>query len=139
MSFTVTMFYAGLLALILLALSLRIVMLRRRHGVGIGSGKEPSLQLAIRAQANFGEYVPIAILLLLVLEGTGVVSVVVLHLLGLMLVVGRLLHGFLGLNRSPGMSTGRFVGTLLTWLMMAATALFGIGLATGHWLAVISS
>ena len=138
MSFVISIFYAGLLALILLALSIRVVMLRRRHGIGIGSGEQPALALAIRAQANFCEYAPIAIVLLLVLEGTGVVPVLMLHVLGLMLVVGRLLHGFFGLNRSPGTTMGRFVGTLLTWLMMAAAAIFAIGLAIAHWVAVIS-
>jgi uncharacterized protein len=131
----ITAFYAGLLALILLALSIRVVMLRRRHQVGIGTGEHRGLELAVRAQANFCEYVPIALILLLVLELTGSVAASVLHVLGLMLVTGRLLHGFFGLNRSPGTSMGRFVGTLLTWLTMAATALFVIGLATGHWLA----
>ncbi len=135
MSALITGFYAGLLTVILLGLSIRVVMLRRRHHVGIGTGGHSSLELAVRAQANFCEYVPIALLLLLTLELTGSVAAPVLHVLGIMLVVGRVLHGFLGLNRSPGTSTGRFVGTLLTWLMMAGAALFVIGLAAGYWLA----
>ncbi len=134
MTAMITGLYAGLLTLILLALSIRVVMLRRRHQVGIGTGQHSELELAVRAQANFCEYVPLALLLLLALELTGTVAAVVLHVLGLMLLIGRLLHGFFGLNRSPGTSMGRFVGTLLTWLMMAVSALFMIGLVVGYWL-----
>jgi uncharacterized membrane protein YecN with MAPEG domain len=133
MAYTITLFYAGLLGLILVALSLRVVTLRRKFKVGVGAGDRPELELAIRAQANFCEYAPVAVLLLLLLDASGVVHPVVLHVLGLALVVGRVLHGFVGLNRSAGTSTGRFVGTLLTWLMIAGSALFAIGLAVGRW------
>lgn len=134
MSFTITLFYAGLLALVLLALSMQVVVLRRRHGVGVGSGDRQDLGLAVRAQANFCEYVPVGLLLLLLLEAAGTLSPVLLHMLGAMLLVGRLMHGFFGLNRSAGTSMGRFVGTLLTWLMIGAAALFSVGLAIGWWL-----
>jgi uncharacterized protein len=134
MSFTITLFYAGLLALMLLALSMQVVILRRRHGVGVGAGERQDLGLAVRAQANFCEYVPLGLLLLLLLEASGALAPVMLHGLGVMLLFGRLLHGFFGLNRSAGTSMGRFVGTLLTWLMIATAALFSVGLAIGWWL-----
>ena len=50
-------------------------------------------------------------------EGTGR-PLLLLHGLGCALLIGRILHGFVGLNRSAGVSTGRFVGTLLTWVML---------------------
>jgi uncharacterized protein len=134
MSFTITLFYAGLLALVLLALSMRVVVLRRRHGVGVGSGDHQDLGLAVRAQANFCEYVPLGLLLLFLLEAAGTLSPALLHGLGVMLLAGRLLHGFFGLNRSAGTSKGRFVGTLLTWLMITVAALLSVGLAIGWWL-----
>jgi len=133
MAYSITLFYASLLGLILVALSLRVVALRRRYQIGVGAGDRPELELAIRSQANFCEYAPIGIVLLFLLDGTGVVPAVVLHILGLALVVGRVLHGFVGLNRTAGYSMGRFVGTLLTWLMIAGSALFGAGLAVGRW------
>ncbi|MEE4329663.1 MAG: MAPEG family protein [Wenzhouxiangella sp.] len=134
MPYTITLFYTGLLGLMLIALSLRVVALRRRHKIGLGSGDRPELELAIRAQANFCEYAPLGVLLLLLLEASGAAHAIALHILGLALVVGRFLHGFVGLNRTAGVSTGRFVGTLMTWLMIAGSALYGLGIAVGRWL-----
>lgn len=134
MAFNLTLFYAGLLGLILIGLSLQVVRLRRRLGVGIGSGNQPELERAIRAHANFCEYAPIGALLLLALEASAAAPPVVLHLLGTALVLGRLLHGFVGLNRSAGVSPGRFIGTLLTWLMILAASLLGLWIALGRWL-----
>ncbi|MCA1780541.1 MAG: MAPEG family protein, partial [Xanthomonadaceae bacterium] len=72
------------------------------------------------------EYVPIALILLLLMEWSGEVPPWTLHFLGLTLLVGRLLHG-VGLNQTDGISRGRFIGTLLTWSML----LIGSGLALG--------
>lgn len=134
MAFTLTLFYGGLLGLILIVLSLQVVRLRRRLGVGIGSGDQPELERAIRAQANFCEYVPIGVVLLLVLEGSGAVNFMIIHVLGLALVLGRILHGLMGLNRSAGVSSGRFIGTLLTWLMILSASLLAVWVALGRWL-----
>jgi len=135
-AFTISMFYSGLLGLILIGLSLQVVLMRRRLRVGIGSGDQPELERTIRAQANFCEYVPLGILLLFVLEGSAALNSVVLHVLGLALVIGRVLHGFLGLNRSAGTSLGRFVGTLMTWLMLLFASGLAIGVAVGRWVAM---
>ncbi|MBY6204940.1 MAPEG family protein [Halomonas denitrificans] len=126
---SITLFYASLLALLLLGLSARVVMLRRRHQVGLGTGSVGALQRAVRVQANFGEYVPFAILLLALLEWAGAWTWL-LHALGAVLVLGRVLHAQ-GLSKSGGVSSGRFVGTLLTWLVLLVAALSGIGLGIG--------
>jgi uncharacterized membrane protein YecN with MAPEG domain len=135
-AFTLTLFYSGLLGLILLGLSMQVVRLRRRLGVGIGSGDQPELERAIRAQANFCEYAPLGILLLLVLEGSAALHPTVLHVLGIALVIGRIMHGFMGLNRSAGVSSGRFIGTLITWLMILLSSLLAVWVAVGRWLTV---
>jgi hypothetical protein len=57
--------YVGLMALLLVGLSVRVIRLRYRHKVEIGDGGVPELQRSIRAHANFIEYVPIALLLIL--------------------------------------------------------------------------
>jgi hypothetical protein len=134
MSFTITMFYAGLLALIFLLLGVRVVGLRRSLQVGIGSGGHEALDRAVRTHANFSEYVPLALLLIALVEAGTAAPAWLLHLLGLALLAGRLLHGFLGLNRSAGYSAGRFWGTCLTWLAMAAAAVLLIFTAAGRWL-----
>lgn len=134
MAASVTLFYAGLLALELLGLSLRVVGMRRRHQIGVGTAKNLDLELAVRCHANFCEYVPLALVLLLLLEMSGAVAAIVLHVLGIALVAGRLLHGFFGLNRSAGKSLGRFVGTGLTWLVLLVGALLSIWIALGRWI-----
>jgi len=113
--------YAGLLGLVLIALSIQVVILRRRHQVGIGFGQVQALERAIRTQANFTEYVPLALVLLALLGISGALSDAALHLLAGALVVGRILHA-VGLSRSAGTSFGRLAGTALTWLVLLAAA-----------------
>lgn len=117
----ITLLYAGISALILLGLSARVVGLRRKHQVGIGTGSVTALERAVRAQANFTEYVPLALLLIALLELNGL-DAVVIHGFGAVLVIGRVLHAQ-GLNRSAGTSAGRFIGTLMTWLVLLAAGL----------------
>ncbi|NCO18453.1 MAG: glutathione S-transferase [Gammaproteobacteria bacterium] len=113
--------YAGLLGLVLIALSIQVVILRRRHQVGIGFGQVQALERAIRTQANFTEYVPLALVLLVLLGISGALPDAALHLLAGALVVGRILHA-VGLSRSAGTSFGRLAGTALTWLVLLAAA-----------------
>ncbi len=135
MPVVITLFYASLLAILFLVLSLRVVALRRKHHVGLGTGGHESLQLAVRAHANFAEYVPVALLLMLALELGTTGSDRLLHVLGGMLVVGRVLHGLVGINLSAGTSSGRFLGTLLTWLVLLFSAIAGLVVVAGGWLA----
>lgn len=116
MSHAIILGYAGALALLLVALSLRVVRLRWKHRVGIGTGNVAELECAIRAQANFAEYVPLALIVIALLEASGLTAWAV-HAFGLALLVGRLLHA-LGLSGSSGPSRARQVGTLLTWLVL---------------------
>jgi uncharacterized membrane protein YecN with MAPEG domain len=67
----VSFVYAGLLGLLLIALSAQVVLARRRFRVRLGSGTEDGMQQAIRVQANFVEYVPLAVLLLVLAEIAG--------------------------------------------------------------------
>lgn len=89
----VTALYAALLALLLLVLSLRVVRGRGAERVSLGTGGSTRLERRIRAQANFAEYVPLALILIGLLEVADA-SPVLLHLLGLLLLAGRLLHGY---------------------------------------------
>lgn len=128
MVYAVTLLYAGLAGLLLLALSFQVVKLRRRHRVGLGTGDAPDLERAVRVHANFCEYTPLALLLLLLLEFATPLPIWILHALGLMLIIGRVLHA-LGLSRTAGTSRERFVGTVLTWLMLLISALLAVGVA----------
>lgn len=126
MSVPITALYASLLTLMFLGLAVRVSRLRRTHRIGVGNGEVPELALAVRVHGNFIEYVPLALLLLLLLELNGT-AVAWLHAFGLLLLVGRILHA-VGLGQSAGVSFGRFAGTVLTWLLLAASALANLWL-----------
>jgi uncharacterized protein len=121
---SVTGFYLGLLALIYAALALEVARLRRGNRVLFGDGENVRLRSAIRAHANFVEYVPIIALLVAMLEMSGS-SAVRVHVLMGALLVARLLHP-LGMYSKPGtwqFSTGRVGGIMITIAVLVAAAL----------------
>ncbi len=83
----------------------------------------------MRAHANFIEYVPMALILLGLLELSGL-GATWLWIAGGTLLLGRVLHA-VGLSRSSGVSFGRFWGILLTWASLVFMAGMGIGIALG--------
>jgi len=119
----VTPLYAGLLAVWFLVLSWRVIK-RRGHGTYLGDGGDQGLLRIIRGHANFAEYVPLALLMMGMLE-LGRFSIYVLHALGIVLVVARLLHGY-ALSFTPGSSFGRFWGAALTFIVLAIEAVLCI-------------
>lgn len=112
----ITGIYAALCALLLLALALRVSLGRRKGKVGLGDGGQPDLSRRIRAHANAVEYVPMALLLLLILE-LNQTQPLWLHVFGIVLIVGRIAHA-VGISQNAGVGLGRAVGTLLTWAVM---------------------
>ena len=131
MTTSFTLLYAGFLGIILFGLSMRVVRVRQRLQVKLGSGGHDELERAIRAHANFVEYVPMTLLLLYLVESSATMPLWVIHVLGLALVVARLLHGF-GLNRTSGLSAGRWWGTAVTWLVLLILAVIGAALGGGR-------
>ena len=114
-------FYVALAALLVLALAVRVMWLRNSRGVGLGSAGDAGLERAIRAHANAVEYLPIA-LLLLVLLAIEQTRPGLLHLFGIVLIVARILHA-VGLSSASGRSFGRAAGAGLTVLVMLAMAI----------------
>ncbi len=124
MSLTITALYASLAGLLLLFLSFRVVRWRMKMSVCLGDGGQENLLRAQRTQANFIEYVPIALILLAVAESQGLPGWL-LQTAGAILVLARLLHAW-GLSQSSVRSFGRFWGTLLTWVVILALSLANI-------------
>ena len=117
----VTPLYAGLLGLWFLVLSLRVIQRRRnRDGITLGDGGDPRMLRLIRGHGNFAEYVPLILLLIALLE-LGHTSTYVLHGLGIVLLVGRLLHGF-ALSFTTRFRFGRFWGAALTLFVLVVAA-----------------
>lgn len=109
----VTALYAGLNALIMMAIALQIPGHRRRTRIGLGLGDDVALRWRVRAHGNNAEYVPYALILIGILELAGEPSWL-LHVLGVALTLGRVLHP-IGLSISPGVTAWRVVGMVLTW------------------------
>jgi uncharacterized membrane protein YecN with MAPEG domain len=116
----VTSFYAAPLALLLVWLSIRVIQNRVRARVAIGLGEDEALLRASRAQANFIEYVPMALILLALLEASGA-SALLLHALGAGLLAGRLAHG-IGIAQMPENLRLRQIGMALTFGVLGAGA-----------------
>lgn len=121
-----TGFYASLLALLYIGLTINIIRLRLSLKVGIGSGGQAPLAAAVRVHGNFSEYVPLALVLMACYELNGGAAIA-LHLIGALLVVGRVLHA-IGLSKSIGVSKQRQFGMLSTFLVLIVLAVENIRL-----------
>lgn len=108
--------YVASSALLVLVLAIRVILLRRRKRIGLGDGGDSELGCAIRAHANALENLPLALLLLVLLELAGASSLAI-HAYGGTLLFARLWH-CVGLSGSAGTSAGRLYGTALTWLVI---------------------
>lgn len=117
----ITMLYASLLALIFLGLTVYVARGRFKYRIGLGDGGNEAMAQRIRVHANFAEYVPFALLLVFFVESARYPALLV-HVLGTVLVIARILH-VAGLSSSVGKSFGRLYGTLLTLLVMLAASL----------------
>lgn len=85
--------YTGLNGLILVWLSINVVNKRHALKISIGDGGDKEMARAMRGQANFVEYVPFCLILLLLMSLIGTPAWV-LHLFGLTLTIARLLHAY---------------------------------------------
>ncbi len=113
--------YAGLLVLLYVFLGARVARLRYKTRTAIGGGGHLALERAIRAHGNFGEYVPLAIILLIAMEMHRH-SIYVLHILCIILVVARLIHAF-GISQTSETIALRSISITLTWLVMIISAI----------------
>jgi len=118
----VTTLYAGLLGLLYLALAYLVVRGRQRHRINLGIGAEGQIERQVRVHANFAEYAPIFLILLLLAELAAAPSWL-LHGAGAGFVIARLGHA-LGLSSTSGVSQGRSVGTALTWLLILVLSIY---------------
>jgi uncharacterized protein len=95
-----------------------VALLRRKNLVLFGDSGNTDLRSAIRAHAHFAEYVPITVLMVAMLEMSGLAALRV-HLL-----MARLLHplGMYAKPMTPQFVVGRIGGMTLTILVMIASA-----------------
>ena len=122
-----TSIIAAILTIIFVKLSFAVIGLRRKNKVGLGSGGYDDLERAIRAQGNFAEYVPIALILIACLELNGAPWWLVI-LPGITLIIGRLIHAK-GINEPPPNFSSRVLGMKFTFGTLIALAILNVAWA----------
>ena len=118
-----TVTFTAALACIYSVLAITVVALRGKHNVPFGDGGVERLKRAIRAHANFAEWVPLTLMLVGVLESDGYSATYVTAVLTA-LVVARVLHPMALFSRigSAVYYVGRIAGAMTTWLVMTISA-----------------
>jgi uncharacterized membrane protein YecN with MAPEG domain len=116
----ITALYAGLLVPLFVLLSIRVIQKRRGARVALGDGGDDELLRRMRVQANFAEYVPLALLLMALAESLKT-DAWILHGLGIALVVGRIVHAY-GVSQSKESFSLRITGVALTSTMLLVAA-----------------
>ena len=122
--------YAALNALLMFGLALNVGLRRgAQKQLQPGDTGDAMLTRAIRAHANFAEYAPLVLLVLLGLALLGAPSAW-LHALGAGFTIGRVFHAF-GMMRDKHPNTVRFIGNLTTGLalLLGAAACLRLALA----------
>ncbi len=112
--------YAPLNAFLNIYLANRVSNARRANQVSVGDGDNDELLRTARAHGNNAEFVPLAIVILLICELMGGRSLV-LHLMGGSLLLARLAHAF-GIRQTKTPNHGRFFGTAVTWVIIVAAS-----------------
>ena len=87
----ISVIYAVISAALIIYLSFEVIKTRRKLQISVGDGNNEDLQTVQGAQSNAIEYLPIALLLLFYLEYNGA-SIWLIHLIGITLVTGRIVH-----------------------------------------------
>lgn len=126
---TITPIYAAMLALIFVALSVRVIGARRSALVALGDGGNRLLLRRLRVHANFAEYVPLALILMLLAEQQAAPAPII-HGVGALLLAGRVIHA-IGVSREPERLWQRITGMSLTFAAIIVGALTNLALASG--------
>ena len=123
----ITAFYAALLGLFFVFLSFRVIGWRRLKSVELGHGEDSQLLRRMRVHANFAEYVPFTLLLMAIAESMTAPRPLV-HVAGLILIAGRLMHAY-GLSQTPHILRLRVGGMILTFTALALSAIICLSLS----------
>jgi uncharacterized membrane protein YecN with MAPEG domain len=115
----ITALYGALNAILNILLANRVSSMRKVHKVSLGEGEATPMLVAIRAHGNNAEFVPLAIVMMLLAELCGG-NAIALHVFGGALLLARIAHP-IGLPlKSP--NPYRYFGVAVTWLMIVGCA-----------------
>jgi uncharacterized protein len=113
---SITPIYAAVLVALFILLAVRVLLYRRTAKIALGDGNDPELRNRVRAHGNLSEYAPMGLIALLLAELAGA-SGFWLHLTGVSLVLGRLVHAA-HLSFFPKTYVLRIVALVLTFSAM---------------------
>lgn len=116
----ITLLTAALAALICFWLAMRCGRVRTREKILHGDGGNALLMQRMRAQANFTEYTPLTLILILLLDLSGKDGWA-LALAALAFLLGRVLHA-IGMDNAE-FNKARMVGMLLTMPILLGLAI----------------
>lgn len=119
----ITLTIAAAAAVLHIWLAARVSQLRNRHKVSIGDGGNEALIRRMRAHANYGENLPVALILLALLELAGG-DARILWGAAILFVFSRLLHAF-GMDR-PSPSRLRMFGMIGSTLALVILAGYAV-------------
>ena len=116
--------FSSLIAIIFLVLTTRIIKIRKNTKISIGDANNPLLQRAIRAQSNFCETCPIALILMFIAESNGAASWLICFC-AITLILGRISHayGISFVNENFGFRIGGMILTFASILTLAVVNL----------------
>lgn len=116
MLFPITSIFAAVLAIVYILLSYNVHRLRKSNLIVFGDKGNDEILRASRAHGNFIEYVPFGLVLMLLVEST-IYSTLDAYYVGLLLVIGRILHAFSLISYEPRHNSFifRIAGTYTTF------------------------
>ena len=116
-SLPITALYAALSGFLIIALAANVVRLRLAKKVSLGDGGHKDVSRAIRAHGNTIEYLPLALILMALLEINGGGSTA-LHSCGILLVGGRVVYSYGMLVPRSSANLARQLGVVTSWLVI---------------------
>jgi len=119
---TITLLYAGILGIISIILSAGVGKSRGASGISIGLGEDKDLLVASRRHGNFVEYVPLALILMGLLEANGL-SATAIHTFGAVLTFSRIAHP-IGLKADAQSHPLRAAGAIGTFAITAIMSIW---------------
>lgn len=126
MALPITALFAGLLTVFALVLSGYAGGFRGKSGISILFGSPQNMELAerVRIHQNFLEYVPLALIMMALIEINGG-NTTFLYVFGIVLVISRIAHA-IGLKHDNMAHPGRVIGAGGTALMSLVAAVYAI-------------
>lgn len=129
MPLPITSLYAALLTLLLLVLTYHVIFGRAKTHVSVMHADDMDLATRIRRHGNFTENVPQALIVLMLAELAGG-NATALHVAGILLVAGRVIHPF-GLHPEIATRPARIIGVVAGQIsMLICVVLLGLHLFT---------